>query len=280
MLSGSNAQDLLKGKQPTYHTMPNDTTGPAPDGPLDLGMIVSDTKFFRPITLDRSRWIPAPEDQVFTNVKEANVFIAYDSVGKKASFLTDLFHRLVRGIVGGGVEKTNELSYNFDKLETRYFIPDGDYIKKVVKSQRVAAREGKRVLLDHRAENCHRGNSGVGGAGIQAAGGPVDVHLDGQVAVSHGSGWESSSGKSSAFVVAVQVQKIYEKRSLLTGKKDWESKPELQGARLMGSGNKRDDLRHFGHEELKLEDVHGFDMMEEEDQSGEKKIWLSRVDCT
>jgi hypothetical protein len=229
---GSKANDALKAfkkQKPTYLVMPNFTTRPFPDGPLDLGTLVEDLKQYYPINQGSANRVPIPEGQRYTDMKEDINASFNKSLAGEGNILVKVLDRSIGGDASLKGQKKDGDAFKIRKLETVYFCPQLSYIKKClqltdVKDYNEMANYKEPVYLITGLKiawgatiSTERGRSFAGNAegDVQAPAGPIDIQVKAQARVSGESGLVSSFGKPADLVLGIQVQKIYHQRAFM-----------------------------------------------------------------
>lgn len=266
----------LKKQPPTYFIAPNFTTRPFPDGPLDLGTLVKNLTYCRPINQGSSpsNRVPIPEDQRYTDIKK-NVRAAVNtSAGGEASVLARVLDRSIGGEASLRGQRSSDDVYTFRALETVYFYPKPDYVKDCLRLQDVKEYS---KMNDYKAAlylitglkiargatiSTDRGREyeGSAQAGVQVpTGAPVDVSVMASAGVSRASGVVSSFGEPADFVLAVQAQKIYYKRRLFSaGEPTLATKEVVRNAVLVDDDDvpvEDDGETGFDYADLESEEV-------------------------
>jgi len=289
---GSKANEAFKKQQPTYHVMPNFTTRPFPDGPLNLGTLVEDLKQYYPINQGAANRVPIPKGQRYTDMKEDIKASLKSSFAGEGSILVKVLDRSIGGDASLKGQKKDEDEYEISKLETVYFYPQLSYIKKClqltdVKDYSEMANYKEPVYLITGLKiawgatiSTERGRSFAGSAegGVQVPSGPIDLQVKAQGAVSSDSEMVSSFGKPADFVLGIQVQKIYHKRAFLVGESTLAVKRVVKNAVLVDDDEPGpedvDDEVDFIIADLEDDDLEGLVPWTGQDSKGVDETWF------
>ena len=289
---GPKANGGFKKQQPTYHVAPNFTTRPFPNGPLDLGTLITDLRQCYPINQGAANRVPIPEGQRYVDMKEGVNASLKMSLSGEGSILAKLLDRSIGGDASLKGQKKDEDVYRIQKLETVYFYPQPSYIKKClqlpdVKDYNEIANYKEPVYLITGLKIAwgatisterSREIEGKAEGGLQAPGGLVDVQVKAQAGVSSGSGMVSSFGKPADFVLGIQVQKIFYKRALFVGEPTLTVKRVVKNAILVDNDEPGledvDDEVEFTIADLDDDEIEGLVPWTGHDSKSEDDIWL------
>ncbi|KAF5705143.1 major facilitator superfamily MFS-1 [Fusarium mundagurra] len=271
---GKNSKPKLKTETPFYHLALSFSHRPFLNGPFRLGTIVNNLVEYFPLNQGLNNVVPIPDGQrYYDTTSDALADVQHSRDGQGGLLVSAL-----DGIIGGNASlhrgRHDGDVYRIDNVETTYFYPEDDYYEKCLQLHQVERFNKKfkykkpiylitGLKVAHRASITMESGRQIGGnteANVQVPTVPVDLEVGAQAGASSSSEVVSSFTKPDAFILAIQVRKIYHKRAFLSGETKLATETVVKGAVLVDDDDIEDKDDEADEVNYELHDLDEEDM--------------------
>ncbi|KAJ4172045.1 hypothetical protein NW754_007643 [Fusarium falciforme] len=256
----------------TYHLPPNFSIRPAPNGPIQLGSILTNLRDVEILNSDCR--VPIDEAKIFSHAQQGfQATASHMRRGELGIWAKAVGFEGLGGELGGSRETSRECKYNFGRLDTLYFSPSPAYRRATMKELDVAEYveatgwapvylvTGLKVAVQPSVQmSTSKSFAALGEAGVsEVIGLPVSIgpRVDFQSQGQSSEGWTISDD----FIYGIRVEKL--------------SKLFTKGAQLVGEGDDSDE-EDEEDDIIELELGEHLDGMEKvaRTESGEETLWV------
>ncbi|WAO95812.1 Hypothetical protein NCS54_01345600 [Fusarium falciforme] len=274
----------------TYHLPPNFSIRPAPNGPIQLGSILTNLQDVEVLNSDCR--VPIDEAKIFSHAQQGfQATASHMRRGELGIWAKAVGFEGLGGELGGSRETSRECKYNFRRLDTLYFSPSPTYRRATMKELDVAEYveatgwapvylvTGLKVAVQPSVQmSTSKSFAALGDAGVsEVIGLPVSIgpRVDFQSQGQSSEGWTTSDD----FIYGIRVEKlVFKRRWLSLQRRDegpLQSKLFTKGAQLAGEGDGSDE-EDEEDDIVELELGEHLDGMEKaaQTESGEETLWV------
>ncbi|KAF5645877.1 uncharacterized protein FTJAE_2307 [Fusarium tjaetaba] len=252
--------------------------------PIKRGNLLREKRGMEAVFRGLNNVVPIPDEQRYYDMTSDTLADVQHSRDGQGGLLVSALD----GIIGGNASlhrgRHDGDVYRIDNVETTHFYPEDDYYEKCLQLHQVERFNKKfkykkpiylitGLKVAHRASITMGSGRQTGGnteANVQVPTVPVDLEVGAQAGASSSSEVVSSFTKPDAFILAIQVRKIYHKRAFLSGETKLVTETVVKGAVLVDDDDiedKDDEAEVVGYElhDLDEEDLKGLTLLKGED---------------